>query len=75
MSYREIKFSEVEGWNQLSVVAEKLFVDVYKLHNSCVGQDYKEGYEPIKVKEFKTHLKVWFVNDECLYYYPNGTWG
>lgn len=75
MDYRDIKFSNIEGWNQLSEVAEKVFIRLYKAHNSCLGLDYKEQWEPIKVKEFRAYLKVWFVNGEWLHYYPNGTWG
>jgi len=75
MAYREIDFTKVKGFNNLSNEAKELFIRTYKLHNTIQGTDYKEDYEPIKVKEEKTHLKVTFKNGVWLHYYPNGTWG
>ena len=75
MNYIEINFEDVKGYSKLSDFAKELFCNTYKIHNSCQGMDYKEGYIPIKVVECKSHLKVVFRNKQWLHYYPNETWG
>lgn len=75
MNYIKIDFSKVKGYNQMSEKAKKHFERVYKAHNSIVGNEYKEDWEPIKVKEHENFIEVHFKNGEWLHYYSNGTWG
>lgn len=74
MNYIEIDFSKVKGYNQMSEAAKKHFERVYKAHNSIVGDEYKEDWKPIKVKEHENFIEVHFKNGDWLHYYSNGTW-
>lgn len=75
MNYREIDFTKVKGFNDLSEESKERFISTYKVHNSCQGTDYKEDYKPIKVAEEENNkLRVNFLNGKWLYYYENGTW-
>lgn len=74
MSYIEIDFNKVKGFNNLSEPAKALFERVYKCHNAGQGMDYKEAWKPIKVKEHKQYLEVHFKNGDWLHYLPDGTW-
>lgn len=75
MNYIEIDFSKVKGYNKLSDKSKRLFEEIYKRHNSVVGNYYKEDYQPIRVKEYKNFIEVHFKNGDWLHYYNNGTWG
>lgn len=74
-NYNDIDFAKVKGYNKLSDQAKVLFVETYRTHNSGQGLEYKEDWEPIKVKEHLSYLEVHFKNGEWLHYYINGTWG
>lgn len=74
-NYLEINFEDVKGYKDLTEEEKKLFKNVYKLHNSVIGADYKEGYKPVKVKAEGNKLRVDFTNGEYLYYYKDETWG
>ena len=75
MNYREIEFTKVKGFNNLSDEAKELFIMTYKLHNTIQGIDYKEDYKPVEVIQEGVLLRVTFKNGVWLHYYPNGTWG
>mgnify|MGYP000952197550 CR=1 FL=1 len=74
MNYLEIEFQKVDGYKKLSEPAKLIFQWVYKRHNAQQGKDYKKDWIPKKVKEYSSHLIVYFVNGEWLHYLPNGTW-
>ena len=75
MNYIEIDFNDVEGYKELSEDSKVYFKEVYRLHNSAQGIDYKQDWVPVKVTEDKACLKVVFKNNEWLHYFKNGTWG
>ena len=74
MNYIKIDFNDVEGYDKLSDIAKKTFERVYKAHNSSQGNDYKERYIPVRVKEHKDHLEVHFKDGEWLHYTSSGEW-
>ena len=75
MNYIKIDFNKVKGYSRLSDPAKEIFKSIYKVHNSGQGLDYKEGWIPKEVEEYRKYLKVIFNNGKWLHYYPNGTWG
>lgn len=75
MNYRDIEFENIRGYKKLSPVAKKHFETIYKMHNSIVGLEYKEDWEPIKIIEHKNWIEVHFKNGKWLHYYYDGTWG
>ena len=80
MSYVEIDFNAVEGFNKLTPEQQSLFIDTYKKHNSLVGSEYKEEWQPVKVAWVKespsrySYLKVEFKNGDWLHYTQKGDW-
>jgi len=80
MNYIEIDFNKVKGFNKLTQEQQELFKSVYKLHNSCQGNDYKEKWIPILVIWVKensakySYLKVVFKNGEWLHYTQRKDW-
>lgn len=80
MNYIEINFSNVKGFDNLSKEQQNLFIETYKIHNSIVGSDYKEGWAPIKVAWVKekpskySYLKVDFKNGQWLHYTQKKEW-
>lgn len=78
--YIDIDFNKVKGFNKLEPEQQKLFIDTYKIHNSIVGIDYKEGWKPIKVKWVEenpakySYLKVDFANGDWLHYTQKQEW-
>lgn len=74
MNYINIEFNNVKGFNALSDKAKEVFKNTYILHNSAQGNDYRENYIPVKVKEHKNFIEVHFVNGKWLHYLPDGTW-
>ncbi len=80
MNYIEIYFNNVEGFDKLTQEQQKLFIKTYKLHNSIVGYDYKEGWIPVKVAWIEenpsvySYLRVEFRNGDWLHYTRKGEW-
>lgn len=80
MSYIEIDFMKVKGFDNLTKEQQSLFIDTYKRHNSIVGSKYKESWQPIKVAWVKekpsqySYLKVDFKNGQWLHYTQRGDW-
>lgn len=74
MNYIDINFNEVKGYTKLTEAQQKLFREIYRLHNSCQGTDYKADWTPTSVKAMKTYLKVTFKNGVWLHYLPDMTW-
>lgn len=80
MNYIEIDVNKVKGFNKLTPEQQGLFIRTYKFHNSIVGNDYKEGWVPVKVKWIEknpsrcSYLKVDFKNGEWLHYTQKGEW-
>jgi len=80
VSYVEIDFNAVEGFNKLTPEQQSLFIDTYKKHNSLVGSEYKEEWQPVKVAWVKespsrySYLKVEFKNGDWLHYTQKGDW-
>lgn len=80
MNYLEIDFSKVKGFNKLTPDQQQLFIDIYKVHNSIVGSDYKEGWEPLRVQWVKdspdrySYLRVDFKNGTWLHYTQRKEW-
>ena len=80
MNYIEIDFSKVKGFNKLTPGQQELFIKTYKIHNSIVGNDYKEDWRPIKVvwveeKPSKySYLRVEFQNGDWLHYTQSKEW-
>lgn len=80
MNYIDIDFNKVKGFNKLTSDQQQLFIDIYKVHNSIVGNDYKDGWKPLKVKWVKdnpdkySYLRVDFKNGDWLHYLINKTW-
>lgn len=80
-NYIDIDFNNVEGFCKLSPMQQKLFIETYKIHNSIVGTDYKEGWRPIKVRWVEnkennkySYLRVDFKNGDWLHYTQNKDW-
>lgn len=73
-SYIEIDFNDVEGYDKLSDTAKEVFERVYKTHNSTQGNEYKNGYIPISVKDNNDYLEVHFNNGSWLHFTANGEW-
>ncbi len=80
MNYIEINFNDVKGFDKLTPVQQSLFIDTYKRHNSIVGNEYKEEWQPVKVAWVKEkpdrygYLKVDFKNGQWLHYTQKGDW-
>lgn len=75
MAYHlEIDFTKVEGYDKLTPLAKKLFESTYKKHNEQQGAEYKEEWIPIRVKERRYHLEVFFKNGKWQHYAPPGIW-
>lgn len=74
MSGCSLNFQDIQGFNNLSSLAKKIFISVYQKHNLSVGIAYKKEWKPIKVKEHKDFLEVHFINGEWLHYTPKGDW-
>jgi hypothetical protein len=80
VSYIEIDFNAVEGFNKLTPEQQNLFIRTYKFHNSIQGHEYKEDYIPISVRWIeenpsrKSYLKVVFRNGIWLHYTQKCDW-
>ena len=80
MNYLEIDFTKVKGFDKLNQEQQELFIETYRIHNSIVGTDYKEGWKPLKVKWVKeipsrySYLRVEFQNGDWLHYTQNKEW-
>lgn len=80
MNYLEIDFNNVKGFNKLTSDQQGLFINTYKVHNSCHGLDYKADWAPISVEWIKRekgrqgYLKVIFRNGKWLHYTQKGDW-
>ena len=72
--YLEIDFNKVKGFLKLSDPAKEIFKRVYRLHNAQQGSEYKELWQPVRVKEHRSYLEVHFKNGKWMHYLPNGTW-
>lgn len=80
MEHLKLEYENVKGFADLKENKQDLFIQVYKLHNSIQGEDYKKGWTPKSVelieKEYpmKIILKVIFENEKILYYTDNKLW-
>ena len=77
MSYIEIDFYKVIGFNKLTPKQQELFKSTYRVHNSIHGTDYKEDYIPASVRwvnDRPGYLKVVFRNGNWLHYTQRGEW-
>lgn len=80
MRYIEIDFNAVKGFDKLTKEQQALFIDTYKRHNSIVGNEYKEEWQPVKVawveeKPSKySYLRVEFKNGNWLHYTQKREW-
>jgi len=80
VNYIEINFNDVKGFDKLTPVQQSLFIDTYKKHNSLVGSEYKEEWQPVKVAWVEespsrySYLKVEFKNGDWLHYTQKGDW-
>jgi hypothetical protein len=80
VNYIEINFNAVEGFNKLTPEQQNLFIATYKRHNSIVGSEYKEEWQPVKVAWVEekpsqySYLKVDFKNGQWLHYTQKGDW-
>jgi hypothetical protein len=72
--YIPIVFEDVKGFNKLTNPAKEFFKKMYQTHNNSIGKDCKKDFIPVKVKEYRTYLKVTFVNGEWLHYANDWTW-
>lgn len=66
--------NNIKGFNKLTEQAKAVFIRVYANHRSAVGNEYKDGWTAIAVKERRKGVEVIFKNGEWLHYTPNGTW-
>ena len=78
--YLEIDFTKVKGFDKLTPGQQKLFIETYRIHNSIVGTDYKEGWKPLKVRWVEenpsrySYLRVDFQNGDWLHYTQKSDW-
>jgi len=68
-------FTKVKGYSKLSAGAKDFFKRTVASHQAAVGNDYKAGWTPVSVKEYRDHLRVTFRNGDWLRYLPGGVWG
>jgi len=69
-----INLNTVVGFKKLSNPAKELFEVVNKKHRLSIGSESKEDWIPVKVKEKRNCLEVYFRNGEWLHYYADRSW-
>ena len=50
MEHLKLEYENVKGFADLKENKQDLFIQVYKLHNSIQGEDYKKGWTPKSVE-------------------------
>ena len=80
VNYIEIDFNKVKGFNKLTLEQQQLFIEIYKVHNSVHGLEYKQDWVPVSVKWIVenpikySYLKVVFRNGDWLHYTKKHEW-
>lgn len=69
-----MNYENIKGFKKLTPEQRQLLISTHKRHLASVGNDYKLGYTPIKVKAFGKSLIVKFRNGEWLHYTASGEW-
>lgn len=69
-----LDYNNIKGYDNLSDTAKRVFKRVHKAHNLAQGNEYKNDYIPISVKDNNDYLEVHFNNGSWLHFTANGEW-